>query len=247
MKVTATDIATGAVNTVQDKQAADGTAFKAALEKADLKLRKGEKTAPVEGRSRYVEIVSGAREGMYINTSGNARHGQAFVLSVKDGVEQHIYGAGDDRVVVSNEASKRTGERTQPVEGRKRYQEIVSGERDGMYINTSGNARDGKAFVRVIDDGVEYHIYGGGKGRVTIANDLRDEHSGLQLRKGERIKRVEGRENYVEIVSGAREGMFINTSGNARHGQAFVRSVKDGVEQHIYGSGDDRVVVSNGK
>ena len=46
MKVTATDIATGAVNTVQDKQAADGTAFKAALEKADLKLRTGEKTAP---------------------------------------------------------------------------------------------------------------------------------------------------------------------------------------------------------
>ena len=51
----------------------------------------------------------------------------------------------------------------------------------------------------------------------------------------------------VEIVSGAREGMYINTSGNARHGQAFVRSVKDGVEQHIYGSGDDRVVVSNKK
>ena len=41
--------------------------------------------------------------------------------------------------------------------------------------------------------------------------------------------------------------MFVNTSGNARHGQAFVRSVKDGVEQHIYGSGDDRVVVSNEK
>jgi hypothetical protein len=247
MKITATDLATGAVNASQKKQVADGTAFKAALEKADVKLRKGEKTAPVEGRSRYVEIVSGAREGMFINTSGNARHGQAFVLSVQDGVEQHIYGAGDDRVVVSNEASKRTGERTQPVEGRKRYQEIVSGKRDGMYVNTSGNARDGKAFVRVIDDGVEYHIYRSGDDRVTIANDLRDEHSGLHLRKGERIERVEGRENYVEIVSGTREGMFINTSGNARHGQAFVRSVKDGVEQHIYGSGDDRVVISNGK
>jgi predicted ABC-class ATPase len=69
----------------------------------------------------------------------------------------------------------------------------------------------------------------------------------LELRKGERVKRVEGQENYVEIVSGAREGMFVNTSGNARHGQAFVRSIKDGVEQHIYGSGDDRVVVSNEK
>jgi hypothetical protein len=39
----------------------------------------------------------------------------------------------------------------------------------------------------------------------------------------------------------------INASGNARHGQAFVLSVKDGVEQNIYGSGDDRVVISNGK
>ena len=27
----------------------------------------------------------------------------------------------------------------------------------------------------------------------------------------------------------------------------LVRSIKDGVEQHIYGSGDDRVVVSNEK
>jgi predicted ABC-class ATPase len=42
---------------------------------------------------------------MYINTSGNARHGQAFVRAIKDGVEQHIYGSGDDRVVVSNEKS----------------------------------------------------------------------------------------------------------------------------------------------
>ena len=247
MKVTATDVVKGA-NDAQRKQAVDGAAFKAALEKADVKLRKGERTAPVEGRSRYLEIVSGAREGMYINTSRNARHGEAFVRSVKDGVEQHIYGSGDDRVVVSNEASKRTNERTQPVEGRKRYQEIVSGTREGLYLNTSGNARDGETFVRVLDDGVEYHIYGSGDDRVTVANDLRDdERPALQLRKGERVKRVEGRENYVEIVSGAREGMFVNTSGNARHGQAFVRSIKDGVEQHIYGSGDDRVVVSNEK
>jgi multidrug efflux pump subunit AcrA (membrane-fusion protein) len=248
MKIAATEIAKGAVSAAGQRQAPDPAAFKSALEKADVKLREGEKTAPVDGRARYLEIVSGAREGMFINTSGNARHGQAFVRSVKDGVEHHIYGSGDGRVVVSNEASKRKGEKTEPVEGRKRYEEIVSGAREGMYINTSGNARDGKAFVRVIDDGVEYHVYGSGDDRVTIANDLRDkEDPALQLRKGERVKRVEGRENYVEIVSGAREGMFINTSGNARHGQAFVRSVKDGVEQHIYGSGDDRVVVSNAK
>jgi hypothetical protein len=179
MKVAATQAAEAAA-AAQAKPAtgADGAAFKAALDDADVKLRKGEEIEPVPGR-RYAEITKGAREG--------------------------------------------------------------------MYLNTSGNARDGKAFVRVIEDGVEYHIYGGGEDRLTIANDLRDgDKPGIRLRKGERVERVEGRDGYVEIVSGPREGMFINASGNARHGEAFVRSVKDGVERHIYGSGDDRVVVSSG-
>ena len=37
---------------------------------------------------------------MYINTSGNKRDGQAFVLVKRDGKEFHIYGSGKDRVVV---------------------------------------------------------------------------------------------------------------------------------------------------
>ena len=37
---------------------------------------------------------------MYINTSGNSRHGQAFVLVEKADFNYHIYGTGDDRVVV---------------------------------------------------------------------------------------------------------------------------------------------------
>lgn len=258
MKVVATQIPEGAVNPTptQNASSADGVAFKAALDTADLKLRKGEEITPVAGRRRYAEITKGAREGMYINTSDNARRGEAFVLVRRDGKEYHVYGTGKDRLVVGQHGPKaevpepklRKGEKTEAVEGRKRYEEIVSGEREGMYLNTSGNARDGKAFVRVIEDGVEYHIYGSGDGRTTVANDLRDDKNpGIQLRKGERVKRVEGQDKYVEIVSGAREGMFVNTSGNARHGEVFVRSVKDGVEQHIYGSGDDRVVVSSKK
>ena len=257
MKVAATQVAEAVADPAQTKvETADGAAFKAALDTEGLKLRKGEEIAPVAGRRRYAEITEGAREGMYINTSGNSRHGEAFVLTRRNGREYHVYGSGKDRLVVglhkpkaeTAEPELRKGEKAAPVDGRKRYQEIVSGSREGLYLNTSGNARDGKTFVRVIDDGVEYHIYGSGDDRVTIANDLRDdERPGLQLRKGERVRRVEGRENYVEIVSGAREGMFVNTSGNARHGQAFVRTIKDGVEQHIYGSGDDRVVVSNEK
>ena len=37
---------------------------------------------------------------MFINTSGNKRDGQAFVLVKRDGKEFHIYGSGKDRVVV---------------------------------------------------------------------------------------------------------------------------------------------------
>ena len=65
----------------------------------DLKLRKGEKIEPVEGHA-YAEIVSGPRAGMYINTSGNSRHGEAFVLVEKADINYHIYGSGENRVVV---------------------------------------------------------------------------------------------------------------------------------------------------
>jgi hypothetical protein len=90
---------------------ADPAAFRAVLAQAStdttteaplpegVKLRKGEEVQKVEGHA-YVEVTAGAREGMYINTSGNSRHGEAFVLVDKAGFDYHIYGSGDDRVVV---------------------------------------------------------------------------------------------------------------------------------------------------
>ena len=63
------------------------------------KVPKGEKIKPVEGH-RYADITAGPRNGMYLNTSGNKRHGQAFVLVKRDGKEFHIYGTGKDRLVV---------------------------------------------------------------------------------------------------------------------------------------------------
>jgi hypothetical protein len=63
------------------------------------KAPKGEKTTPVEGHA-YADITSGPRNGMYVNTSGNKRDGQAFVLVKRDGKEYHIYGSGKDRLVV---------------------------------------------------------------------------------------------------------------------------------------------------
>ncbi len=63
------------------------------------KAPKGEKSTPVKGHS-YADITTGPRNGMYINTSGNKRDGQAFVLVKRDGKEYHIYGSGKDRLVV---------------------------------------------------------------------------------------------------------------------------------------------------
>lgn len=60
------------------------------------------------------------------------------------------------------------GEKTAPVPGHSDYRDIVGGPRDGMYLNTSGNKRDGMAFVLVKRHGIEYHIYGTGKHRQVI-------------------------------------------------------------------------------
>ena len=64
--------------------------------------------------------------------------------------------------------------------------------------------------------------------------------------KGERTQKVEGH-HYMEIVSGPRNGMFINNSGNARDGDAFVIVKRNGREFHIYGTGAERNVYEVGR
>jgi hypothetical protein len=64
--------------------------------------------------------------------------------------------------------------------------------------------------------------------------------------KGERTQKVEGH-NYVEIVSGPRNGMFINNTGSTRDGEAFLIVKRHGREFHIYGSGEDRKVFEVGR
>lgn len=68
-------------------------------ENGDYRAPRKERTTPVEGH-QYADILSGPRNGMYVNTSGNKRHGQAFVLVERDGKRYHIYGEGKDRLVV---------------------------------------------------------------------------------------------------------------------------------------------------
>ena len=122
---------------------------------------------------------------MYLNTGGGARDGEAFMLVKHDGREDHIYGTGKDRKVDRRRRRRRepratdttsssskavpsdkapANETTKAVEGRA-YADILTGPRNGLYLNTSGNVRDGQAFVLVKRDGREYHIYGTGKDR----------------------------------------------------------------------------------
>lgn len=176
-------------------EGSDKRAFKATLEKAEISLRKGEEMQAVEGHA-YAEITKGDRKGLFINTSGNVRHGQTFTVAQRDGKEYHIYGSGKDRLVVGFHIPKADGSDT-----------------------TTPDTKTPETKPEKADT------------------------SDLKLRKNETIEPVEGRP-YAEITSGAREGMYINTSGNKRHGEAFVLVSKAGVDYHIYGSGADREVIA---
>lgn len=59
------------------------------------------------------------------------------------------------------------GEKTDPVEGHL-YAEVTAGPRNGMFINTSGNERDGKAFLVVEREGRTFHVYGTGANRAVF-------------------------------------------------------------------------------
>lgn len=84
------------------------TSFKTVLEAAaEGRARSGvaagvtaaERHEQVAGH-RYVRVTAGVREGSYVNTSGNARHGEAFALVERGGRTFHVYGEGADRRIV---------------------------------------------------------------------------------------------------------------------------------------------------
>jgi hypothetical protein len=76
---------------------------------------KGERSKAVEGRG-YADILSGPRGNLFLNTSGNARDGEAFRLVKRNGVELHIYGTGEDRRVVALKARDQDTETTESTE-----------------------------------------------------------------------------------------------------------------------------------
>ncbi len=145
------------------------------------------------------------------------------------------------------ESTPPKNETYKPIPGQP-YEEIVSGRRNGMFINRSGNSRDGEAFVLVKRNGREFHIYGTGADRQVVPIAKGDKPSttsatgGEQVIKGTTYRDVAGRA-FDEIVSGPRNGMFVNRSGNSRDGKAFLLVERGDHELHIYGSGANRLVV----
>ena len=86
-----------------------------------------------------------------------------------------------------------------------------------------------------------------GKDKTTTSSDSpASSASPSDAPKGERTQKVSGH-NYEEIVSGPRNGMFINNTGGKRDGEAFLIVKRHGREFHVYGTGTDRAVYEVGR
>jgi hypothetical protein len=83
---------------VKDTEAKDTTTSTDSSTDSSTSVPKGERTQKVSGHG-YVEIVSGPRNGMFINNTGSKRDGEAFLIVKRHGREFHVYGTGDDRTV----------------------------------------------------------------------------------------------------------------------------------------------------
>jgi hypothetical protein len=161
-------------------------ADRAQLDKLPITTPQGEVWRPVKGDDDYAKIVDGPRAGMYVNLSRGERRGEVFSVEVRDGKRVHIYGEGENQKVVdaakdsgkvqaekggdAHAASRRVpkGEEWAPVKGANNYADILSGPRNGLYVNTSGGERDGMAFQIVRRGDHTYHVYGKGKHRQVV-------------------------------------------------------------------------------
>jgi hypothetical protein len=173
--------------------ATDATADRFERLRRELRAPKGERWEAVPGHSDYADIISGPRNGSYINLTDGPHRGEVFHRIRKDGREYHVYGEGRKREVVEVErrdAAPRSrdpervrpgeGEAFEAVTGHRDYQRIEGGERDDLFINLSGNERTGRAFDIVERDGHRYHVYGEGDEKLEVRVGLRrpDENTG---------------------------------------------------------------------
>lgn len=141
-----------------------------------------EQWKPVKGRDDYAEIISGPRKGQYVNLTRGERRGEAFTIEKRDGKTVHVYKReGQPDLVVSLTKEERAagargrhreppkGETWAPVAGKPNYADILSGKRNGYYINThQGSCREGMIFHIVRRGGRQYHVYGEGNDKLWV-------------------------------------------------------------------------------
>lgn len=145
----------------------------------------GETWQPISGHKDYARIISGPRKGQYINLTRGELRGQVFSIEQRDGKTVHVYGTGDAQKVIeaatdtpnpkrsgsaatAKESTPGKGEQWGPVTGHNNYADILSGSRNGLYVNISGGVRNGMAFQIVKRGDKTYHVYGSGKNRQVI-------------------------------------------------------------------------------
>ena len=98
--------------------------------------------------------------------ASTAKTGSLFSTALADATTKATASSSSaNNVSTSTKVPK--GEKTEHVKGHA-YDEVTAGPRDGMFINRSGNKRDGQAFAMVKRDGREFHVYGTGKNRVIV-------------------------------------------------------------------------------
>lgn len=169
---------------------------------------------PVPDQGNIVKIVSGPRAGQYINLGHGPRSGETFQVEQQNGKTVHVYGSGTDQQVVAAAQDDHggpwkvkdhppQGESWAPVAGHWDYADILGGKRDGYFVNTSGNIRDGRAFQIVDRGGHTFHVYGSGKHALWIP--IRG-HETPSSSKGHGAKGAKGANGTTGTSGGATTG-----------------------------------------
>jgi hypothetical protein len=166
----------------QLKQAATKTVDSGATTANRSQPADDETWRPVEGHDDYAKIITGDRKGQYVNLNRGGRKGDAFTIQEKDGDQYHVYKQdGKDDLWVKVDSSKGAkaantpknappkGETWAPVSGTSSYADILSGSRDGHFVNISqGSKREGDAFHIIKKSGKQYHVYGSGNDKTWV-------------------------------------------------------------------------------
>jgi hypothetical protein len=153
-----------------------------------------------------------------------------------------------------NRAAPAEGEKWRPVEGRDDYAEIVAGDRKGQFVNLNRGGRKGEAFTIEEQDGKTFHVYKR-EGKDDLRVEVVDNAGAKAARtphtkppKNETWAPVSGTSSYADILTGSRNGWYVNISqGSSREGETFHIVKRGGKEYHVYGAGDDAVMVEVGK